>query len=82
MTSIGSRAASPGRRLSCNNVLTRLNCSMNHQDLIITCIYEQFQGFLFSDLSGPLNSLTLSPRIKKSTGLGSMAESRISALGL
>ena len=26
---------------------------MNHQDLIDTCIFEQIQGFLFSDL-GPL----------------------------
>ena len=28
---------------------------MNHQDLINTCIFEQIQGLLFSDLSGPLN---------------------------
>ena len=27
---------------------------MNHQDLINTCIFEQIQGLLFSDLSGPL----------------------------
>ena len=27
---------------------------MNHQDLINTCVFEQFQGLLFSDLSGPL----------------------------
>ena len=37
------------------NVLTSLNCSMNHQDLINTCVFEQFQGLLFSDLSGPLS---------------------------
>ena len=29
---------------------------MNHQDLINTCIFEQIQGLLFSDLSGPLNN--------------------------
>ena len=28
---------------------------MNHQDLINTCIFEQIQGLLFSDLSGPLS---------------------------
>ena len=27
---------------------------MNHQDLINTCVFELFQGLLFSDLSGPL----------------------------
>ena len=27
---------------------------MNRQDLINTCVFEQFQGLLFSDLSGPL----------------------------
>ena len=27
---------------------------MNHKDLINTCIFEQIQGLLFSDLSGPL----------------------------
>ena len=27
---------------------------MNDQDLINTCIFEQIQGLLFSDLSGPL----------------------------
>ena len=27
---------------------------MNHQDLINTCVFEQFEGLLFSDLSGPL----------------------------
>ena len=27
---------------------------MSHQYLINTCIFEQFQGLLFSDLSGPL----------------------------
>ena len=27
---------------------------MNHQDLINTCVFEQIQGLLFSDLSGPL----------------------------
>ena len=27
---------------------------MNHQDLINTCAFEQFEGLLFSDLSGPL----------------------------
>ena len=30
---------------------------MNHQDLINTCIFEQIQGLLFSDLSGPLTFL-------------------------
>ena len=49
-----SRAASPDRFLRSNNDLNRLNCSMNHQDLINTCIFEQIQGLLFSDLSGPL----------------------------
>ena len=28
---------------------------MDRQDLINTCVFEQFQGLLFSDLSGPLN---------------------------
>ena len=28
---------------------------MNHQDLINTCVLEQIQGLLFSDLSGPLS---------------------------
>ena len=27
---------------------------MNHQDLINTCVFEQIQVLLFSDLSGPL----------------------------
>ena len=27
---------------------------MDHQDLIKTCVFEHFQGLLFSDLSGPL----------------------------
>ena len=30
---------------------------MNHQDLINTCVFEQIQGLLFSDLSGPLIGL-------------------------
>ena len=30
---------------------------MNHQDLINTCIFEQIQGLLFSDLSGPLRDI-------------------------
>ena len=29
---------------------------MNHQHLINTCEIEQFQGLLFSDLSGPLKA--------------------------
>ena len=29
---------------------------MNHQDLINTCVFEQFEGLLFSDLSGPLTA--------------------------
>ena len=29
---------------------------MNHQDFINTCIFEQYQVLLFSDLSGPLNN--------------------------
>ena len=29
---------------------------MNHQDFTNTCIFEQFQGLLFSDLSGPLTT--------------------------
>ena len=32
---------------------------MNHQDLINTCIFEQIQGLLFSDLSGPLKGIKL-----------------------
>ena len=28
---------------------------MNHQDLINTCVFEQFQVLFFSDLSGPLS---------------------------
>ena len=28
---------------------------MNHQDLINTCVFEQIQGLLFSDLRGPLS---------------------------
>ena len=28
---------------------------MNHQVLINTCVFEQIQGLLFSDLSGPLS---------------------------
>ena len=28
---------------------------MNHKDLINTCVFEQIQELLFSDLSGPLN---------------------------
>ena len=31
---------------------------MNHQDLINTCVFEQIQGLLFSDLSGPLRPFT------------------------
>ena len=27
---------------------------MKQQDLINTCVFEQIQGLLFSDLSGPL----------------------------
>ena len=30
---------------------------MDHQDLINTCVFEQFQGLLFSDLSGPLSEI-------------------------
>ena len=30
---------------------------MNHQHLIRICIFEQFQGLLFSDLSGPLTEV-------------------------
>ena len=29
---------------------------MKQQDLINTCVFEQIQGLLFSDLSGPLRS--------------------------
>ena len=32
---------------------------MKQQDLINTCVFEQIQGLLFSDLSGPLNILML-----------------------
>ena len=32
---------------------------MNHQDLINTCVFEQFQVLLFSDLSGPLRKPVL-----------------------
>ena len=28
---------------------------MKQQDLINTCVFEQIQGLLFSDLSGPLS---------------------------
>ena len=31
---------------------------MNRQDLIYTCVFEQIQGLLFSDLSGPLTSFS------------------------
>ena len=51
----GSRASSPGRLLPCNNVLNKLNCSVIHQDLKNTCVFEGFQWLLFFDLSGPLN---------------------------
>ena len=40
----GSRAAPPDGLLPSNNVLSRPNCSMNHQDLINTCVLEQFEG--------------------------------------
>ena len=30
---------------------------MSHQDLINTCVFEQIQGLLFSDLSGPLKRI-------------------------
>ena len=29
---------------------------MGHQNLINICVFEQFEGLLFSDLSGPLTS--------------------------
>ena len=32
---------------------------MNHQDLINTCVFEQIQGLLFSDLSGPLRMFSV-----------------------
>ena len=38
---------------------------MNHQDLINTCIFEQIQGLLFSDLSGPL--ITVEQQILRMT---------------
>ena len=46
---------------------------MNHQDLINTCIFEQIQGLLFSDLSGPLSpvqttSMTISYKEIYKTG--------------
>ena len=50
----GNRASS---LLRCNNVLNRLNCSMNHKALKKSCVFEQFKGLLFSDLSGPLRRL-------------------------
>ena len=50
----GSGSASPGECLHSNNVLNKHNCSMDLQDLINTCIFEQFQELLFSDVSGPL----------------------------
>ena len=34
---------------------------MNHQDLINTCVFEQIQGLLFSDLSGPLMLIIVDP---------------------
>ena len=41
---------------------------MKHQDLINTCVFEEIQGLLFSDLSGPLTpsmnpNLTLNPKL-------------------
>ena len=36
---------------------------MNHHNLINTCVFEQFQVLLFSDLSGPLTPITLYPNI-------------------
>ena len=33
---------------------------MDRQDLINTCVFEQFQGLLFSDLSGPLTMAEIS----------------------
>ena len=37
-----SKAASPDRLLCSNNILNRLNFSMNHQDLIKSGVFEQF----------------------------------------
>ena len=32
---------------------------MKQQDLINTCVFEQIQGLLFSDLSGPLKGVDI-----------------------
>ena len=50
----GSGAASSGRLLRSNHDLNRLNFPMDHQNLINICVFEQFEGLLFSDLIGPL----------------------------
>ena len=50
----GSGAASSGGLLRSNNDLNRLNFPMGHQNLINICVFEHFEGLLFSDLSGPL----------------------------
>ena len=57
------RSASHGGVLcTCNNNdLNRLNCSMNDQDFINFCVFEQFHKLLFSDLSGMLRSELISP---------------------
>ena len=50
-----SGAASSGGLLCSNNDLNRPYWPMDHQDLINICVFEQFEGLLFSDLSGPLS---------------------------
>ena len=47
----GNKASSPGRLLRCNNVLNRLSCSMKSPRFEKSCVFERFQGLLFSDLS-------------------------------
>ena len=45
----------PGRLLCSNNVLNRFNSPhiSTGFDNYRTCVFEQFQSWLFSDLSGP-----------------------------
>ena len=44
---------------------------MNHQDLINTCVFERFQGLLFSDLSGPLSEIQAPTRQAQLVNLNS-----------
>ena len=53
----GSEAASSGKLLCSNNELNRLNCSMDHHNLINICLFEQSEALSFSDLSSPLSHI-------------------------